>query len=127
MGTSVAATRNRRRDHGESAGGDFALTDINRDGRIDLSDPVSILGFLFLGREPPVLGTKCVRIAGYPENCQSTSDVTGPRGLRRRAPSRSSVDLRSDPESNPRVEDERAVGAKVNCEGACLSTAVLSC
>ncbi len=44
--------------------------DVNDDGKLDLSDPVSILGFLFLGGSPPVLGTECVRIAGCPESCR---------------------------------------------------------
>ena len=50
--------------------GDLALADVNRDDRIDLSDPVSILGFLFLGSEPPALGTECVRIAGCPDQVE---------------------------------------------------------
>jgi hypothetical protein len=39
-------------------------------GKIDISDPVSSLGFLFLGTEPPVLGADCVPIVGCPEKCQ---------------------------------------------------------
>ena len=32
--------------------------------------PVRILGFLFLGEPPPVLGTECTRIVGCPENAR---------------------------------------------------------
>jgi hypothetical protein len=48
----------------------IAASDSNGDGRIDLSDPVSILGFLFHGARPPALGTECVWIAGCPDVCQ---------------------------------------------------------
>jgi len=48
--------------------GDLALTDVNGDAAIDMSDAVSILTFLFLGTQPPILGTDCVPIAGCPDN-----------------------------------------------------------
>jgi hypothetical protein len=50
--------------------GDLALADVNGDGKIDVSDPVSILGFLFLGTKPPALGKDCVRIIGCPDNAE---------------------------------------------------------
>ena len=40
------------------------------EGGIDLSDPVRTLGFLFLGLDPPALGTECVRIEGCQENAR---------------------------------------------------------
>jgi hypothetical protein len=48
----------------------MALLDVNADGKLDLSDPVSLLGFLFLGGTPPVLGTECIKIAGCPAKCE---------------------------------------------------------
>src|SRR4029453_15908646 len=49
--------------------GELALLDVNGDTRIDLSDAVFILGWLFTGTNlPPVLGTECVPIAGCPDN-----------------------------------------------------------
>ena len=35
----------------------------------DLSDAVSVYSLLFLGEEPPILGTECVPIFGCRENC----------------------------------------------------------
>jgi serine/threonine protein kinase len=43
--------------------------DVNGDGAIDLSDPVSSLTYLFSTGRPPVLGTECVRITGCPDKC----------------------------------------------------------
>ena len=37
-------------------------------GGIDLSDVVSLLGFLFLGGPALALGRDCVRIAGCPDD-----------------------------------------------------------
>lgn len=39
------------------------------DPRVDLSDAVYLLSFLFGGGEPPVLGRDCVAIEGCPEMC----------------------------------------------------------
>jgi hypothetical protein len=47
-----------------------ALLDANGDGGVNLSDPARVLGLLFLRGAPPALGTVCVRIEGFPENCQ---------------------------------------------------------
>ena len=37
----------------EPGTGLFVCGDVNGDGRIDLSDPIALLSFLFLGGEPP--------------------------------------------------------------------------
>lgn len=54
--------------------GDFVLpSDTNSDGRLDISDAVRVLGFLFLGGLPPVLGAGCVEIPGCPQACRAES------------------------------------------------------
>jgi hypothetical protein len=47
------------------------LLDVNADGAINLSDPVHILHYLFLGEPSSRLGMGCVPIAGCPEACRS--------------------------------------------------------
>jgi hypothetical protein len=51
------------------AGGNGALFDASGDDRVDLTDAVSILGFLFLGGPPHTLGTECVSIADCDPVC----------------------------------------------------------
>ncbi|HVR75968.1 MAG TPA: PQQ-binding-like beta-propeller repeat protein [Planctomycetota bacterium] len=49
--------------------GDLALMDVNNNDRIDISDAVYILNWLFTGANgPPFLGVDCVIIAGCPDN-----------------------------------------------------------
>jgi hypothetical protein len=43
--------------------------DWNGDGRLDLSDPVAALSFLFSSGETHVLGAGCTRIPGCPDAC----------------------------------------------------------
>lgn len=58
---------------GGSAGapgpGDLALVDSNGDSRIDISDALYTLNWLFTGTNgPPVLGVECLPIVGCPDN-----------------------------------------------------------
>jgi len=50
-----------------ASSGNMQLLDSNGDRRVDLSYAVSVFGFLFLGRPPPALGTRCIPIPGCPE------------------------------------------------------------
>lgn len=44
------------------------LLDSNADDRVDPTDALRVLGYLFLGKSPPALGTGCVLLSGCPEN-----------------------------------------------------------
>ena len=50
-------------------GGNLAVLDVNGDTRVDLSDAVAVLNYLFRGSAPPALGTECLRIEGCPDAC----------------------------------------------------------
>jgi hypothetical protein len=54
---------------GGGSAGSMALLDSNGDGRVDLGDPVHLLGFLFLGGPSHELGTECVPVTGCPDVC----------------------------------------------------------
>jgi hypothetical protein len=45
------------------------LADSNGDGALDISDPIAVLSYLFLGAVPPAHGTGCIAIAGCPARC----------------------------------------------------------
>ena len=50
--------------------GELALLDWNGDDRIDLSDAIGSLSWLFLGTSPAhVLGSACIPVAGCPPTC----------------------------------------------------------
>jgi hypothetical protein len=57
---------------GSGLSGDNAnlqLLDHDGDKKIDLSDPIALLGFLFLGGPPPQLGLECTQISGCTSSC----------------------------------------------------------
>jgi len=51
--------------------GNRLLINFNGDTRIDVSDAVAVLNYLFLDGPGPFLGVKCVEIQGCPELCSS--------------------------------------------------------
>lgn len=50
-------------------GANLALHDVDGSGSVDISDAISLLGYLFLGGRPPALGVECVPIEGCPDAC----------------------------------------------------------
>jgi len=49
--------------------GNRSLLDASGDGKVDVSDAVRLLHYLFLSGPPPALGTDCTPIAGCPDAC----------------------------------------------------------
>lgn len=56
---------------GASTRGNLALLNLNDDTRVDVSDAIHLLVYLFLGGSPPEAGTECLRMPGCPEACSS--------------------------------------------------------
>jgi len=52
-----------------TAAGNIALLDWQPDGKVDLSDAVGLLQFLFSGGPPHPLGNACVEITDCPQTC----------------------------------------------------------
>jgi hypothetical protein len=50
-------------------GGNLALLDVTGDGRLDGSDPIAALTYMFRQGPPPARGTACVRIPDCPDAC----------------------------------------------------------
>lgn len=50
--------------------GNLTLLDATGDQRVDLSDALRLLGFLYLGGPPPSLGLDCVPLRGCPDLCE---------------------------------------------------------
>jgi len=48
--------------------GNLGLLDVNRDSKVDVSDVVYTLGYLFQGKMPPGQGTNCQAITGCPDS-----------------------------------------------------------
>ena len=55
------------------APGTVAVLDNNGDAKVDLTDVISVLDYLFQGGAPPVLGEKCVPITGCQDNSANCS------------------------------------------------------
>jgi hypothetical protein len=53
-----------------AAAASLPLLDANGDGIASLTDCMHILSYLFLGRQPHVLGAGCTRIPGCPDACR---------------------------------------------------------
>jgi len=51
------------------AEGNRRLLDSNGDASVNLTDAIQLLRYLFLGGDPHVLGTRCVRLTGCPAAC----------------------------------------------------------
>jgi len=47
----------------------FRRGDTNGDGKVDISDAVRLLGYLFNQGEPPALGIDCVQVLGCEDRC----------------------------------------------------------
>ena len=52
-----------------AAGGNLLLLSANGDQRVDVTDALYVLNFLFLGGPPPALGAGCAVIEGCPALC----------------------------------------------------------
>ena len=51
------------------SGGNRLLLDIDSSSRVDITDAIYLLSYLFLDGSAPRLGTTCVPIPGCPDQC----------------------------------------------------------